>query len=99
MGIVNGMFSLIPKKKRKKLSTKESNELLKNKILTDFGNSFFEELNIDNNQIIPFLEYCSQFNIEELYKENKRLDLIKLLEDESIKFLIQLKQKYFKTDV
>jgi hypothetical protein len=93
MGIVNGMFSLIPKKKRKKLSTKESNELLKNKILTDFGNSFFEELNIDNNQIIPFLEYCSQFNIEELYKENKRLDLIKLLEDESIKFLIQLKQK------
>jgi len=30
---------------------------------------------------------------EKLYEENKRLDLIKLLEDESINFLIELKQK------
>ena len=93
MGIVNGLFSLIPKKKKKKLSKKESNKLLKNKILTDFGNSFFEELNIKNNQITEFLEYCMQFNVEKLYEENKRLDLIKLLEDESINFLIELKQK------
>ena len=34
MGIVNGLFSLIPKKKKNKLSKKESKELLKNKILT-----------------------------------------------------------------
>ena len=93
VGIVNGLFSLIPKKKKNKLSKKESNELLKNKILTDFGNSFFEELNIKNNQITKFLEYCMQFNVEKLYEENKRLDLIKLLEDESINFLIELKQK------
>ena len=93
MGIVNGLFSLIPKKKKNKLSKKESNELLKNKILTDFGNSFFEELNIKNSQITSFLEYCMQFNVEKLYEENKRLDLIKLLEDESINFLIELKQK------
>ncbi len=93
VGIVNGLFSLIPKKKKNKLSKKESNELLKNKILTDFGNSFFEELNIKNSQITSFLEYCMQFNVEKLYEENKRLDLIKLLEDESINFLIELKQK------
>ena len=93
MGIVNGLFSLIPKKKKNKLSKKESKELLKNKILTDFGTSFFEELNIKNSQITSFLEYCMQFNVEKLYEENKRLDLIKLLEDESINFLIELKQK------
>ena len=93
MGIVNGLFSLIPKKKKKKLSKKELNEFLKNKILIDFGNSFFEELNIKNNQITSFLDYCMQFNVEKLYEENKKLDLIKLLEDKSIIFLIELKQK------
>ena len=93
MGIVNGLFSLIPKKKKKKLSKKESTEFLKNKILIDFGNSFFEELNIKNNQITSFLDYCMQFNVEKLYEENKKLDLIKLLEDKSINFLIELKQK------
>ena len=93
MGIVNGLFSLIPKNKKKKLSKKELNEFLKNKILIDFGNSFFEELNIKNNQITSFLDYCMQFNVEKLYEENKKLDLIKLLEDKSIIFLIELKQK------
>ena len=93
MGIVNGLFSLIPKKKKNKLSKKESKEFLKNKMLTDFGTSFFEELNIKNSQITSFLEYCMQFNVEKFYEENKRLDLIKLLEDESINFLIELKQK------
>ena len=93
MGIVNGLFSLIPKKEKNKLSKKESKELLKNKILTDFGTSFFEELNIKNSQITSFLEYCMQFNVEKFYEENKRLDLIKLLEDESVNFLIELKQK------
>ena len=92
MGIVNGIISLIPKKK-KKLSKKEINELLKNKILTDFGSDFFKELKIPNDQIKPFLYYCLQFNIEDLYTDNKRLDIIKLLEDESINFLVQLKQK------
>ena len=92
MGIVNGIISLIPKKK-KKLSKKEISELLKNKILTDFGSDFFKELKIPNDQIKPFLDYCLQFNIEDLYTDNKRLDIIKLLEDESINFLVQLKQK------
>jgi hypothetical protein len=91
MGIVNGIINLIPKKK-KKLSKKEINELLKNKILTDFGNDFFEELKITNDLIKPFLEYCMQFNIEDLYANNKRLDIIKLLEEKSTSFLVQLKQ-------
>lgn len=91
MGIVNGIVNLIPKKKNK-LSKKELNEALKNKILIDFGNNFFKNLKIPNDQIIPFLKYCSQFNIEDLYKENKKLDLIKLLENKSNVFLVQLKQ-------
>lgn len=93
MRVVNGIFSLIPKNKKKKLSKKDANEFLKNKILADFGNDFFEELKIPTNQIKVFLEYCMQFNVEKLYEENKRLDLIKLLEDESVNFLIELKQK------
>ena len=92
MGIVNGIVNLIPKKKKNKLSKKELNEALKNKILIDFGNNFFKNLKIPNDQIIPFLKYCSQFNIEDLYKENKKLDLIKLLENKSNVFLVQLKQ-------
>ena len=93
MRVVNGIFSLIPKNKKKKLSKKDANEFLKNKILADFGNDFFEELKIPTNQIKVFLEYCMQFNVEKLYEENKRLNLIKLLEDESVNFLIELKQK------
>lgn len=92
MGIVNGIINLIPKKKKNRLSKKEINEVLKNKLLTDFGSDFFEELKIPRSQIIPFLEYCKQFNIEDLYKENKRLDIIKLLEDKSHIYLVQLKQ-------
>ncbi|MGB1169874.1 MAG: hypothetical protein ACPG4G_07345, partial [Flavobacteriaceae bacterium] len=92
MGIVNGIINLIPKKKKNRLSKKEINEALKNKLLTDFGNDFFEELKIPRSQIIPFLEYCKQFNIEDLYRENKRLDIIKLLEDKSHIYLVELKQ-------
>ncbi len=92
MGIVNGIINLIPKKKKNRLSKKEINEVLKNKLLTDFGNDFFEELKIPRSQIIPFLEYCKQFNIEGLYMENKRLDIIRLLEDKSHIYLVELKQ-------
>lgn len=92
MGIVNGIINLIPKKKKNRRSKKEINEVLKNKILTDFGSDFFEELKIPRSQIIPFIEYCKQFNIEDLYKENKRLDIIKLLEDKSHIYLVGLKQ-------
>ena len=70
----------------------EGSKNLMKDILTDFGNNFFEELKIPRDQIIPFLEYCKQFNIEDLYKENKRLDIIKLLEDKSHIYLVQLKQ-------
>ena len=92
MGIVNGIINLIPKKKKNRLSKKEINEVLKNKLLTDFGSDFFEELKIPRSQIIPFIEYCKQFNIEDLYRENKRLDIIKLLEDKSHIYLVELKQ-------
>ena len=92
MGIVNGIINLIPKKKKNRLSKKEINEVLKNKLLTDFGSDFFEELKIPRSQIIPFLEYCKQFNIEDLYMENKRLDIIKLLEDKSHIYMVELKQ-------
>ena len=91
--IVGGLISLIPKKKNKKKSKKQSILLLKNSLLSDFGYDFFEQLKIPEEKITAFLYYCSKFNIEEIYEQGNKLNLVKLLEDKSRLFLIQLKEK------
>ena len=91
--IVGGLISLIPKKKNKKKSKKQSILLLKNSLLSDFGYDFFEQLKIPEEKITAFLYYCSKFNIEEMYEQGNKLNLVKLLEDKSSLFLIQLKEK------
>ena len=91
--IVGGLISLIPKKKNKKKSKKQSILLLKNSLLSDFGYDFFEQLKIPEEKITAFLYYCSKFNIEEIYEQGNKLNLVKLLEDKSSLFLIQLKEK------
>jgi len=91
--IVGGLISLIPKNKSKKKSKKKSIQLLKNSILSDFGYDFFDQLKIPNDKIYAFLNYCSKFNIEELYEQGSKLNLIKFLEDKSNIFLEQHKEK------
>ena len=91
--IVGGLISLIPKNKSKKKSKKKSIQLLKNSILLDFGYDFFDQLKIPNDKIYAFLNYCSKFNIEELYEQGSKLNLIKFLEDKSNIFLEQHKEK------
>ena len=91
--IVGGLISLIPKKKNKKKSKKQSILLLKNSLLSDFGYDFFEQLKIPEEKITAFLYYCSKFNIEEIYEQGNKLNLVKLLEDKSRLFLIQHKEK------
>ena len=91
--IVGGLISLIPKNKSKKKSKKQSIQLLKNSILSDFGYDFFDQLKIPEDKIYAFLYYCSKFNIEELYEQESELNLIKLLENKSSIFLEQLKEK------
>ena len=91
--IVGGLISLIPKNKSKKKSKKKSIQLLKNSILSDFGYDFFDQLNIPDDEIYAFLNYCSKFNIEELYEQESKLNLIKFLEEKSNIFLEQHKEK------
>ena len=91
--IVGGLISLIPKNKRKKKNKKKSIQLLKNSILSDFGYEFFDHLKIPDDKIYAFLNYCSKFNIEELYEQESKLNLIKFLEDKSNIFLEQHKEK------
>ena len=90
---MDGLISLIPKKKSKKKNKKQSIQLLKNSLLSDFGYDFFEQLKIPEEKITAFLYYCSKFNIEEIYEQGNKLNLIKLLEDKSSIFLEQLKEK------
>jgi len=91
--IVGGLISLIPKNKSKKKSKKQSIQLLKNSILSDFGYDFFDQLKIPEDKIYAFLYYCSKFNIDELYEQESKLNLIKFLEDKSNIFLEQHKEK------
>lgn len=91
--VVDGLISLIPKKKNKKKNKKQSIQLLKNSLLSDFGYDFFEQLKIPEEKITAFLYYCSKFNIEKIYEQGNKLNLVKLLEDKSSLFLIQLKEK------
>ena len=67
--------------------------MLKNSILSDFGYDFFDQLKIPDDKIYAFLNYCSKFNIEELYEQESKLNLIKFLEDKSNIFLEQHKEK------
>jgi hypothetical protein len=87
--VVDGLISLIPKKKNKK----QSIQLLKNSLLSDFGYDFFEQLKSPEEKITAFLYYCSKFNIEKIYEQGNKLNLVKLLEDKSSLFLTQLKEK------
>ena len=50
-------------------------------------------IKIPEEKITAFLYYCSKFNIEEMYEQGNKLNLVKLLEDKSSLFLIQLKEK------
>lgn len=64
------------------------------KILTDLGeNFFFEKLKIPVDNYFHFLEYCNPLGIEKLYKEGKNLELIKILNHESNRYLKIIKKE------
>lgn len=64
------------------------------KILSELGEKFFfDELKIPIDRYFHFLEYCNSLNIETLYKENKLLEVIKILRAESIPYLKIIKKE------
>tara|TARA_B110000046_G_C13022747_1_gene412125 strand:+ start:3311 stop:4117 length:807 start_codon:yes stop_codon:yes gene_type:complete len=69
---------------RKKLAQKKA---FPYKILSELGEKFFfDSLKIPIDKYFHFLEYCNPLGIEELHKEGKLLEVIKVLRRESISY-------------
>ena len=57
-------------------------------LISEFGKKFFfKDLKIPPEKYYHFLEFCNTLNIEELYKNNKKIKLIKILQEESKNYL------------
>ncbi len=70
---------------RRKLRAKKS---IPEKIINDLGIVYFvESLKIPEDKIHHFLTYCNFKNIFELYRENKVIEVISILESECIEYL------------
>ena len=60
-----------------------------NMLLSEFGETFFKnDLKIPMKKLYNFLEYCNPLGIEDLYKQNRKIELINILKKESITFLL-----------
>jgi len=73
---------------RKELNFKES---FPEKLKKLFGDHFFfVRLKIPKDKYYHFLAYCNSLGIEELYKNNKHLDILKILLKESKSYILLL---------
>jgi hypothetical protein len=64
------------------------------KILSELGDKFFfDELKIPLESYFHFLEYCNPLGIENLHKEGKLLEVIKILREESKSYLKIIKKE------
>jgi len=58
------------------------------KLLSEFGEPFFEiDLGIPPGKYYNFLEYCNPLGIEDLYRQNRKMEMILVLKRESITYL------------
>ncbi len=63
-------------------------------LISEFGETFFEnDLKIPMDRYYNFLEYCNPLGIENLYKQNRKIELINILKKESIGYLILIKKE------
>ncbi|MGJ8745894.1 hypothetical protein [Polaribacter sp.] len=97
LNIGNLVKILNPFKKQKRIKFKEEdlnpNNTLPIQLLSELGDEFFfEKLKIPKENYLLFLEYCHLSELEELYKNNKILDLIEILQKESISYLKIIKK-------
>ena len=63
-----------------------------NNIVKEIGKKFFLDLKIPEAEIYPFVDYCKQFKIRQLYQERKILELLNVFEKKSVVYLKQLKK-------
>ena len=58
------------------------------KLLSEFGKPFFEnDLGIPPEKYYNFLEYCNPLGNEDLYRQNRKMEMILVLKRESITYL------------
>ena len=70
---------------RKEINFKENFPKM---LISEFGEKFFfNDLKIPREKYHHFLEYCNSLNIEELYKDGKVLEMLKILQQESKSYL------------
>ena len=63
-------------------------------LLSEFGEPFFEnDLKIPIDKYYSFLEYCNPLGIENLFKQNRKIELINVLKKESITYLLLINKK------
>ena len=63
-------------------------------LLSEFGEPFFEnDLKIPIEKYYSFLEYCNPLGIENLFKQNRKIELINVLKKESITYLLLINKK------
>ena len=78
-------YATAKRKLRKTISFKEKfPEILLSRL---GGKFFFVDLQIPKEKYYHFLEYCNPLDIEVLYKKGKILEIIKILQQESITYL------------
>ena len=78
------------KKLRKELAFKKT---MPAKLLNELGEDFFfEELKIPVEKYYHFLEYCNPLGIEALYRNNKKLEVIKILREQHVPYLKLLRK-------
>ncbi|WP_298883749.1 hypothetical protein [uncultured Polaribacter sp.] len=76
---------------RKKLDRKKA---FPYKLFSELGEKFFfEKLKIPVENYFHFLEYCNPLGIEKLHKENNLLEIIKILQKESVTYLKIIKKE------
>ena len=91
-----GASAKIPFKDHESILRKELNrkKAVPQKILTELGEQFFfDELKIPKDNYFHFLEYCNPLGIEDLHKENKILEMIKIFQKESVPYLKIIKKE------
>ncbi|MGB0891356.1 MAG: hypothetical protein ACPGUU_03315 [Flavobacteriaceae bacterium] len=89
IGIPDG-YSEKKRALRKKISFKEKFPYL---LLSDFSPEFFfKELKIPKDKYYHFLEYCNPLGVEQLYKDKKIFEVIKILRRESKTYLEIIKK-------
>lgn len=79
------------KKKQARMKELNFKEDLPNKLKKLFGaHFFFVKLKIPKDKYYHFLDYCSQFEIAQLFKDQKHLEILKVLLKQSKSYLLVL---------